>query len=74
MCPTTKVHTDGFIISLSHVVVSSAFRATAFTPVPKEFIVSCLNNYCLIALKPIIMMLLEKSKSILCLISTYAAF
>ncbi len=52
--------TDVFNISLSQAVVSTCFKSTTITPGPKKSPVSCLNDYCPIALTPIMMKCFER--------------
>ncbi|KAK1788378.1 hypothetical protein P4O66_015986 [Electrophorus voltai] len=54
------VLTDIFNISLSCTVVSTCFKTTTIVPVPKKPTVSCLNDYCPIALTSIIMKCFER--------------
>ncbi|KAK3545642.1 hypothetical protein QTP70_008782 [Hemibagrus guttatus] len=49
------VFTDIFDISLSSAVVPSCLKTTTIVPVPKKSTVSCLNDYCPVALTPIVM-------------------
>lgn len=50
----TDVLTDILNISLSTAVVPTCFKTTTIVPEPKKSQVSCLNDYCPIALTPII--------------------
>ncbi|KAK1795573.1 hypothetical protein P4O66_001069 [Electrophorus voltai] len=54
------VLTDIFNISLSCAVVPTCFKTTTIVPVPKKPTVSCLNDYCPIALTSIIMKRFER--------------
>ncbi|KAI5088080.1 gastrula zinc finger protein XlCGF28.1-like [Silurus meridionalis] len=49
------VFTDIFDISLSSNVVPTCLKTTTIVPVPKKSTVSCLNDYRLVALTPIVM-------------------
>ncbi|KAI4889040.1 hypothetical protein NFI96_012908 [Prochilodus magdalenae] len=49
------VLTDIFNISLSTAVVPTCFKPTTIIPAPKKFTVSCISDYHLVALTPIIM-------------------
>ncbi|KAK1790105.1 hypothetical protein P4O66_002411 [Electrophorus voltai] len=54
------VLTDIFSISLSCTVVPACFKTSTIVPVPKKPTVSCLNDYCPIALTSIIMKCFER--------------
>ncbi|KAK3575391.1 hypothetical protein QTP86_025793, partial [Hemibagrus guttatus] len=54
------VFTDIFNISLSSAVVPTCQKTTTTIPVPKKSPVSCLNDYCPVALTPIIMNCFER--------------
>ncbi|KAK3546754.1 hypothetical protein QTP70_033947, partial [Hemibagrus guttatus] len=54
------VFTDIFNISLSSTVVPTCLKTTTIVPVPKKSTVSCLNDYCPIALTPIVMKCFER--------------
>ncbi|KAK3550582.1 hypothetical protein QTP70_000038 [Hemibagrus guttatus] len=54
------VFTDIFNISLSSAVVPTCLKTITIIPVPKKSPVSCLNDYCPIALTPIIMKCFER--------------
>ncbi|KAK1791630.1 hypothetical protein P4O66_013631, partial [Electrophorus voltai] len=54
------VLTDIFNISLSCTVVPTCFKTTTIVPVPKKPTVSCLNDYCPISLKSIILKCFER--------------
>ncbi|KAK3516544.1 hypothetical protein QTP70_021739 [Hemibagrus guttatus] len=49
------VFTDIFNISLTSAVVPTCLKTMTIVPVPKKSTVSCLNDYCPIALTPIMM-------------------
>ncbi|KAK3540139.1 hypothetical protein QTP70_026878 [Hemibagrus guttatus] len=55
------VFTDIFNISLSSAVVPTCLKTTTIIPVPKKSPVSCLNDYCPVALTPNIMKCFESS-------------
>ncbi len=56
----TDVLTDIFNTSLSQAVVPTCLKSTTIIPVPKKLSLSCLNDYCPIALTPIIMKCFER--------------
>ncbi|KAL0195209.1 hypothetical protein M9458_008781, partial [Cirrhinus mrigala] len=56
----TDVLTDIFNTSLSQAVVPTCLKSTSIIPVPKKSPVSCLNDYCPIALTPIMMKCFER--------------
>ncbi len=56
----TDVRTDIFNTSLSQAVIPTCLKSTTIIPVPKKSPVSCLNDYRLIALTPIIMKCFER--------------
>ncbi len=56
----TDVLTDIFNTSLSQAVVPTFLKSTSIIPVPKKSPVSCLNDYCPIALTPIMMKCFER--------------
>ncbi len=56
----TDVLTDIFNTSLSQAVVPPCLKSTTIIPVPKKSPVSCLNDYCPIALTPIMMKCFER--------------
>ncbi len=56
----TDVLTDIFNTSLSQAVIPTCLKSSIIMPVPKKSPVSCLNNYCPIALTPIIMKCFER--------------
>ncbi len=56
----TDVLTDIFNTSLSQAVVPTCLKSTSIIPVPKKTPVSCLNDYRLIALTPIMMKCFER--------------
>ncbi len=51
----TDVLTDIFNTSLSQAVIPKCLKSTTIIPVPNKSLLSCLNDYCPIALTPIIM-------------------
>ncbi|KAK3537916.1 hypothetical protein QTP70_024569, partial [Hemibagrus guttatus] len=54
------VFTDIYNISLSSAIVPMCLKTTTLIPMPKKSPVSCLNDYCPIALTPIIMKCFER--------------
>ncbi|KAK3571337.1 hypothetical protein QTP86_007560 [Hemibagrus guttatus] len=54
------VFTDIFNISLSSTVVPMCLKTTTIVPMPKKSAVSCLNDYCPVALTPIVMKCFER--------------
>ncbi|KAK3552018.1 hypothetical protein QTP70_031593, partial [Hemibagrus guttatus] len=54
------VFTDIFNISLSSAIVPMCLKTMTIVPVPKKSTVSCLNDYCPIALTPIMMKCFER--------------
>ncbi|KAK3561941.1 hypothetical protein QTP86_019064 [Hemibagrus guttatus] len=54
------VFTDIFNISLSSTVVPTCLKTTTVIPMPKKSAVSCHNDYCPVALTPIIMKCFER--------------
>ncbi|KAF7691443.1 hypothetical protein HF521_011740, partial [Silurus meridionalis] len=54
------VFTNLFNISLNSNVVPTCLKTTTIVPVPKKSTVSCLNDYCLVALTPIVMKCFER--------------
>ncbi|KAK3506184.1 hypothetical protein QTP70_000765 [Hemibagrus guttatus] len=62
LCLTTADHvfTDIFNISLSSGIVPTCLKTTTIIPMPKKSPVSCPNDYCPVALTPIIMKCFER--------------
>ncbi len=56
----TDVFTDIFNISLNQAVVPTCFKAATIIPVPKKSSPSCFNDYCPVALTPIVMKCFER--------------
>ncbi|KAK3513105.1 hypothetical protein QTP70_001677 [Hemibagrus guttatus] len=54
------VFTDIFNISLSSAVVSTSLKTTTIIPMPKNSMVSCLNDYHPVTLTPIVMKCFER--------------
>ncbi len=56
----TDVFRDIFNISLNQAVVPTCFKAATIIPVPKKSSPSCFNDYCPVALTPIVMKCFER--------------
>ncbi|KAK3536320.1 hypothetical protein QTP86_002945 [Hemibagrus guttatus] len=54
------VFTDIYKLSLTQALVSTCFKSTTNIPLPKKNTVTCLNDYCPIALTPIAMKCFER--------------
>jgi hypothetical protein len=55
-----SVFTDIFNLSLTVSVISTCFKQTTIVPVPKSEKVSCLNDYCPVALTSVAMKCIER--------------
>ena len=59
-CPAISVFTDIFSLSLARSVIPTCFKQTTIVPSPKNAKVTCLNDYCLVALTSIVMKCFER--------------
>ena len=55
----TGIFTDIFNLSLAQAAVPTSFKTTSIVPLPKHSNPTCLNDYCPVALTPIIMKCFE---------------
>ena len=55
-----SVFTDIVSLSLTESVIATCFKQTTIVPVPKEAKVTCLNDYCLVALTSVAMKCFER--------------
>lgn len=52
--------TDIFNTSLNHAIIPSYFKTVTVIPVPKKPTITCLSDYCPVALTPIMMKYYER--------------